>query len=561
MKWVEEQNKRSKNVADFIDLFKTNKDSNRVYRPINLMYEQRFSESEPTKFMHISDHLFTKKYKQIDGEHDWNVDKEDVNLKYDLIFADLPIRMSPREEFIFDKKIKVGTELNHLAKCMSRLTDNGKLFCILPPSIFWGQREKRLLDSIASNGYHYESIIDCSNVWEGLTGIKLLLVLFTKKARKKVFIGKLRDENLKVLKDNFSNNIDESITNGKFIDKKLFVSVDRLLYEEQIESKGNFSGIPKVTLAEISKEVIKGKFQETLPKGINAIYIPSIGKSNVVTDIKETSLKHQNLFKIELDEKKAINSYLMYFLNTDIGIDYRKSLETGTSIKTISKQSIIELTILLPDLKKQKKIVSASKHLDKLLGEIKRLKKNLAYNPSSVDEIDTSSRKFYSKLSSISEEDKIIDIIGSGENKVVEFKETFGYNPHTNDKRDERLIKSSGKNIVAFINSNGGKLFIGVNDAGDITGIEEELNNHKSLDDFKLFFTEIVAKKIGAIYNTHVDYKIHTIKDKKILIADCKKSDDKAVFYEEKEFYMRHNPKAQLLEGSELVEYINNRFK
>ena len=62
---------------------------------------------------------------------------------------------------------------------------------------------------MSSNGYHYESIIDCDNVWEGLTGIKLLLVLFTKKVTKKVFIGKFRDENLKVLKDNFSNNIDE----------------------------------------------------------------------------------------------------------------------------------------------------------------------------------------------------------------------------------------------------------------------------------------------------------------------------------------------------------------
>ena len=560
MKWFEKQNRLSKEVADFIDLFNTKKDSCRVYRPIKLMYEHRFQESEQTKFKHVSDFLLEKKYKQINAEHNWRIEMEDIKLKYDLIYADLPINLSPREEFIFDKKIKVGQEINHLAKCLSKLTDNGKLFCILPPSIFWGQREKKILDSLAFNGFHYESIIDCDNLWEGITAIKLLLVTFTRKANEKVFIGRLIDKNFNILKNNFSNKIDSTITNGKFIEKSIFVSIDRLLFQEQIVTKGNYSGFPEVTLAEIFKEVIKGKYQETLPKGKNSIYIPSIGSSNVVTDTKNTSLKHQNLFKVELDEKKALNSYLMYFLNTDIGVGYRKSLETGNSIKTISKQSILGLTIMLPDLKKQKKIVSASKHLDKLLDEIKKLKKNLAYNPKSVDEIDTSSRKFYSKLSSISDEDKIINLISAGENKIAEFKETFGYNRHSNDKRDERLIKSSGKNIVAFINSNGGKLFIGVDDNGEITGIEEELKKHKSLDAFKMFFSEIIATKIGPIYNTHVDFKIYNIEDKKILIADCKKSKDKAVFYEGKEFYMRHNPKAQLLEGTELIEYIKERF-
>ena len=59
-------------------------------------------------------------------------------------------------------------------------------------------------------------------------------------------------------------------------------------------------------MAEICKEIIKGKYQEKLPEGKNAIYIPSIGKSKVVTDISDTSLKHQNIFKVELDEKKSI---------------------------------------------------------------------------------------------------------------------------------------------------------------------------------------------------------------------------------------------------------------
>ena len=241
-------------------------------------------------------------------------------------------------------------------------------------------------------------------------------------------------------------------------------------------------------------------------------------------------------------------------------IDYRESLKIGAIIKTISKNNLEKLLIFLPNLSEQKELVEVSKSLDSFLEKVKDLKKNLAYNPRSVKEVSKTIKKFTSKITALTEEDKIIDIIKKGENKTVEFKETFSFNTHTKNKRDEVLIKSSVKNIVAFLNSEGGILIIGVKDNGYINGLNEEIEKYKSKDDFKLFFLEVVKKKIGKIYNTNVSYKIHNIDNKEILLVNCKKSNEPC-FYEEKEFYIRQNPRALLLQGIDIISYTNDRFK
>ena len=51
--------------------------------------------------------------------------------------------MHPKEEFIFDKKIKVWSNHNHLAKSMSKLSDSGRLFCLMHQAMFFGEEKKR----------------------------------------------------------------------------------------------------------------------------------------------------------------------------------------------------------------------------------------------------------------------------------------------------------------------------------------------------------------------------------------------------------------------------------
>ena len=141
MEWYGSQNLRSKEVADYIDLFSIKQDLKRFYRPVKLINSPSGYDTD-SKFKHVSEQLIDKGFKEIKSDYNTNISLEDDTLKYDIIFADLPINAKPIEEFIFDKKIKVGFEFNHLAKILSKLNENGCLFCLFPGIMLWGEKQK-----------------------------------------------------------------------------------------------------------------------------------------------------------------------------------------------------------------------------------------------------------------------------------------------------------------------------------------------------------------------------------------------------------------------------------
>lgn len=57
---------------------------------------------------------------------------------------------------------------------------------------------------------------------------------------------------------------------------------------------------------------------------------------------------------------------------------------------------------------------------------------------------------------------ELLEIISNGENSYVEFKE------------EAIKAKELGEEFIAFANSEGGTLIIGVSDAGDIKGVQDK---------------------------------------------------------------------------------------
>lgn len=553
----------SENVANFIDLFSNKKDSKGLYVPYRLINSNKGYDKD-SDYKHISDHLFDKRYTKIPSEMDTRKEVKD-DKKYDLIFADLPFNVSPKEAFIFDEKTRVTIEINHLAKALLKIKENGRLYCVLPSNFLVSSVSQKILNLISNNGFHYDTVISCPDLGQPFHSIKLVLFGFTRTSSDTIFAGILKNGNYKYLFDSFSNRDKTSIEDGLFVDKSIFISIDKLIFEDQIHTKGDYSGIPQKKLGEICKAINQGSKTKELKDGDNVVFIPKIGKSKVVTNLKDTNLKHQNLFRVELNKKYALSDYIMFFLNTDLGIEYRESIKTGGTIMFISKIALEELVIFLPSLKKQKELIEIISKIDLIVEKLKELKKNIAYNPNQSDEVSSELNKFIGNLNSFSEEEKIMNTIEKGENYFVEFKETYAFERKTNEKRADHLIHSAVKNINAFLNSKGGQLFIGVKDNGEITGLEDELAKWKSIDDFMLFFTDTVKSRIGSFLNTHIEYNIYTINKRKVLIVDCKASESKPSFidppFKGKDFFVRTNPAAQPLDGNDRFEYIRDRFK
>jgi len=157
--------------------------------------------------------------------------------------------------------------------------------------------------------------------------------------------------------------------------------------------------------------------------------------------------------------------------------------------------------------------------------------------------------------------EEVIELIKKGESENIEFKSTLRTNLYTKeiDKKMELVIL---KTLTAFLNSSGGTLLIGVNDKGEILGIEKD--KFENIDKFNLHLTNLIKEKIGQKHLHLIEIQDILIEGKTIVKVHCEKS-KVPVFLRlasnEEEFYIRSGPASIQNKGSDLVEYISRKFE
>ena len=188
------------------------------------------------------------------------------------------------------------------------------------------------------------------------------------------------------------------------------------------------------------------------------------------------------------------------------------------------------------------------------------LKEELAVNAMNVSSMEAI-EDIALTISGLTSSDNLRSLILTGESKTVEFKETFSLDVKTKQK-EKYIERASLKTINGFLNAKGGKLFIGVNDSQEITGIDEELKkfykgNH---DNYLLHFKNRLDFHISLKFADFIEYNIIQLDGKDILLVECLES-PRPCFFDKIDFFMRTNPATVKLEGEELQEYIANHFK
>ncbi|AGI47278.1 putative transcriptional regulator containing an HTH domain and an uncharacterized domain shared with the mammalian protein Schlafen [Thermoplasmatales archaeon BRNA1] len=154
----------------------------------------------------------------------------------------------------------------------------------------------------------------------------------------------------------------------------------------------------------------------------------------------------------------------------------------------------------------------------------------------------------------------ITEMIARGESSVLEFKSTLRTNLKTGEK-DPRIERAVLKTIVAFLNTKGGTLLIGVSDDGTINGIDEEAFDG-SRDKLTLHLNHLVENQIGKEYIPYIGYFIVDFDGKGVMRVDCRRSDE-PVFLTEKDtytFFVRSGPSSIDLHGMDLLYYANRNF-
>ncbi|PZV14110.1 MAG: hypothetical protein DCF21_13270 [Leptolyngbya sp.] len=159
--------------------------------------------------------------------------------------------------------------------------------------------------------------------------------------------------------------------------------------------------------------------------------------------------------------------------------------------------------------------------------------------------------------------EEVQELILVGESEAVEFKSTLRYDLQTKvvNKKLEYVV---AKTISAFLNSEGGNLFIGVDDNRNMLGLVDDIAtlSKKNLDGFELHLIDLVKKYIGGEYGSHVKISFPIVEDTQICRIKVSKS-GKPVFiqYEGSEhFFIRTGCSSQPLSREEQSAYEKSHW-
>ena len=153
---------------------------------------------------------------------------------------------------------------------------------------------------------------------------------------------------------------------------------------------------------------------------------------------------------------------------------------------------------------------------------------------------------------------KVHSLINKGEGSNIEFKSTVRINLK-NGKTGKEIEFAWLKAVIAFLNSDGGTLLIGVADDGRIHGLEAD--NFENDDRCLLHIKNLFNQHVGAEFSDFTNFTMVEIEDKKIVVVDCQPA-GKPVFLKvgkNEEFYIRSGPSNSKLTPSQMIRYIQQK--
>jgi hypothetical protein len=156
----------------------------------------------------------------------------------------------------------------------------------------------------------------------------------------------------------------------------------------------------------------------------------------------------------------------------------------------------------------------------------------------------------------------IAEIIADGENERVEFKSSVRYDYYrkTTNRELELVI---AKTIVGFMNAKGGKLILGVDDDGNILGLEKDFKTlkHKNRDGYERDIFRIISTQLGhkACFSNHISF--YVLDEKEICVLDIEPSNEPVYVSNEADttFYVRTGNATYPLTVKETVDYLKTQ--
>ena len=164
----------------------------------------------------------------------------------------------------------------------------------------------------------------------------------------------------------------------------------------------------------------------------------------------------------------------------------------------------------------------------------------------------------------LSEETRLLNLLHQGESSIAEFKSSLRWNLQEQTK-DKRVTYQCIKAVAGFLNSRyGGTLYIGVNDDGEVLGLDPD--GFADIDSAIQHLTNALVTNIGLEKSAQVMQRGHEVEGKNIIVVEvppalttptyCRgptKRDDPI-------FYVRVGASTRAFNDQEKENYISQHF-
>jgi predicted HTH transcriptional regulator len=155
-------------------------------------------------------------------------------------------------------------------------------------------------------------------------------------------------------------------------------------------------------------------------------------------------------------------------------------------------------------------------------------------------------------------DDSIRALIDQGESENLEFKSTMRMNLKSG-KFGKEVEFAWLKTVVAFLNTNGGTLLIGVDDNGIIQGLDAD--DFENDDKCRLHFKNLISQHIGLEFSEFIEFDLKSTEGKTIGVVHCSRA-NAPVFLKhgrDEDFFIRSGPASLKLSVSQVLKYLKQR--
>jgi predicted HTH transcriptional regulator len=149
-------------------------------------------------------------------------------------------------------------------------------------------------------------------------------------------------------------------------------------------------------------------------------------------------------------------------------------------------------------------------------------------------------------------------LIAQGESARLEFKSTMRMNLKRG-KAGKEIEIAWLKGVIGMMNTDGGVLLLGVDDAGAILGLNAD--NFANEDRCQLHFKNLIGRHVGLEHSRFLYFELVDIDQMQVGVIRIKKSPQPAFLKQgqDEEFYIRSGPASVRLTGSKMLKYLRAR--